>query len=605
MARRRQEIALQAELETQEEWNDAINKEGLTVIDIYQHWAGPCRSAEGYFKTMKTELCEPLLRFAIPSFALLFILVIDVYQSYGGPCKALEAKFRSIKNTLGDPLLAFAVAKADTIDSLEKFRGRCEPCFLFYASGVLVDSCIGANAPELQRKITGGLEHEKKILKEGGQRTEHRMELAPEEEDEEDEVEAGANRKRSPSIVNAVASHQYTLAVIRPDAYANGKTNEIVDKIKHHGFRVLLQQEHQLTEHDARQFHRQKMNEAGYEEQIVHMTNGPSVVLLLQKTDAKESSVEQFRELVHSEEAWKENVDCTQSPDHVQQDLMLLLPGIAQKPQSGREKQIERTLAIIRPTAFKLHKDAIIKKIHDSGFEVTRTAEVHLTQAQAEQFYSDKKNEPYFHDLMHEMTSGPSTALYITKKDGVQAFRTLLGPTEKNRIKEAAGTLRNEFDIVDAKINSLHGARTQAEANRNLQFFFPEERILVILKPNLTDQQKTEIVEAFRKAHFFVMARKTEKLTPEQVAQLEKSHHGKDHYEELVHYMTSGPSELLVLVKEHASKSWQDVVGPEEPAKASETAPHSLRAMYGKDLVHNAIDVSPDVQHAKNDIHLI
>ena len=30
MARRRQEIALQVEIETQEEWNDAINKEGLT-----------------------------------------------------------------------------------------------------------------------------------------------------------------------------------------------------------------------------------------------------------------------------------------------------------------------------------------------------------------------------------------------------------------------------------------------------------------------------------------------------------------------------------------------------------------------------------------------
>jgi len=27
--------------------------------------------------------------------------------------------------------------------------------------------------------------------------------------------------------------------------------------------------------------------------------------------------------------------------------------------------------------------------------------------------------------------------------------------------------------------------------------------------------------------------------------------------------------------------------------------------MYGKDLVHNAIDVSTDVQQAKNDIHLI
>lgn len=30
MARRRQEIALQIEIETQEEWNEVVNKEGLT-----------------------------------------------------------------------------------------------------------------------------------------------------------------------------------------------------------------------------------------------------------------------------------------------------------------------------------------------------------------------------------------------------------------------------------------------------------------------------------------------------------------------------------------------------------------------------------------------
>ncbi len=30
MARRRQEIALQTEIESQEEWNEAVNKEGLT-----------------------------------------------------------------------------------------------------------------------------------------------------------------------------------------------------------------------------------------------------------------------------------------------------------------------------------------------------------------------------------------------------------------------------------------------------------------------------------------------------------------------------------------------------------------------------------------------
>jgi len=89
------------------------------------------------------------------------------------------------------------------------------------------------------------------------------------------------------------------------------------------------------------------------------------------------------------------------------------------------------------------------------------------------------------------------------------------------------------------------------------------------------------------------MAHKVERLTPDQVAQLQHAHEGKDYYDELVNYMTrfvlfiiffssfnmknlfysSGPSELLALVKSNANQSWQELVGPEDPAKASETAP--------------------------------
>ncbi len=77
------------------------------------------------------------------------------------------------------------------------------------------------------------------------------------------------------------------------------------------------------------------------------------------------------------------------------------------------------------------------------------------------------------------------------------------------------------------------------------------------------------------------------------------------------------------MAKENASKTWQDIVGPEEPAKASETAPTrfvhntydrfiivsfnycSIRAIYGKDLVHNAVDVSSDAAQVKNNMDLI
>jgi hypothetical protein len=49
------------------------------------------------------------------------------------------------------------------------------------------------------------------------------------------------------------------------------------------------------------------------------MISGPSIVLLLQKSDAKDSSVDDLRELINSNETWKATVDCTQSIDNVQQ----------------------------------------------------------------------------------------------------------------------------------------------------------------------------------------------------------------------------------------------------------------------------------------------
>lgn len=89
---------------------------------------------------------------------ILCLSVVDVYQRWCGPCRAVVSLFRKIKNELGDDLLHFATvreeishkqsfqmstclsrcliitqAEADGIDALEKYRGKCEPTFLFYA----------------------------------------------------------------------------------------------------------------------------------------------------------------------------------------------------------------------------------------------------------------------------------------------------------------------------------------------------------------------------------------------------------------------------------------------------------------------------------------
>lgn len=93
-----------------------------------------------------------------------------MYQQWCGPCRAVVSLLRKIKNELGDDLLHFATvrrvnkkyeelkifregplklcvcvcvlvqAEADSIDVLERYRGKCEPTFLFY--GVSVCLCV-------------------------------------------------------------------------------------------------------------------------------------------------------------------------------------------------------------------------------------------------------------------------------------------------------------------------------------------------------------------------------------------------------------------------------------------------------------------------------
>ena len=67
-------------------------------------------------------------------------------------------------------------------------------------------------------------------------------------------------------------------------------------------------------------------------------------------------------------------------------------------------KKQERTIAVIRPTAFAQHKDSILKKIHESGFEIAMHKVVTFNKQQAEEFYSEHKDKPYFADLIKEMT---------------------------------------------------------------------------------------------------------------------------------------------------------------------------------------------------------
>ncbi|ELW48587.1 Thioredoxin domain-containing protein 6 [Tupaia chinensis] len=181
MGSKKKELALQVNISTQEHWEEMLSSKGLTVVDVYQAWCGPCKPVVSLFQKMRIEV--------------------------------------------GLDLLHFALAEADRLDVLEQYRGRCEPTFLFYAGGELVSVVRGANAPLLQKTILDQLEAEKKVLAEGGQRKVIKdAALCQEDEWLPREKHDGEDK-------DVVASEKTcTLAIIKPDAVVHGKTDEIIMK---------------------------------------------------------------------------------------------------------------------------------------------------------------------------------------------------------------------------------------------------------------------------------------------------------------------------------------------------------------------------------------
>ncbi|XP_061183794.1 thioredoxin domain-containing protein 6-like isoform X2 [Saccostrea echinata] len=596
MARRKQEAQLQQEIETQEEWEDMLSKEGLYVVDIYQQWCGPC--------------------------------------------KGMLSNLKKIRNDIGDELLKLAAAKADTIDALEKYRGHCEPCFLFYAGGVLVAVVRGANSPKILRTITEQLQHEHKVIDGGAERKEIKdpyiaqMESQEKlDEEEEEKEEEGQKMKFKGEIINygdsddllpgSEGKKEITVCLIKPDAVAAGKVPEIVADIEAHGIEILKNEERHLTEDEVRQFYSHLQDESFFDDFVKFMTSGTSHVLVLTKGRTGENIISEFRDLIgptdveeakeaqpeslrakYGEKAFMNALHGSSSEETAMRELAFFFPDYV-VPESEGKPKVQRTLALIRPDAFKNHKDEILANINEAGFKVAMQKEVQLTKEMAEDFYREHKDQDYFEELVLRMTSGPVLALGLAREDAISGWRHMLGPTEVEKAKaEAPDSLRAKFALDDTKINMLHGSDSEETAKKELEFFFPMQQTVAVIKPDAVGT-KDEIIDRIHESGFKIAATKEQQLTRELAEEFYADHKGKDYYEDLVEHMTSGPTYVMVLSREDAVQGWREIIGPTDPEKAKEENPDSLRAAYGKNILMNAVHGSSTVEHAETSLKKI
>ena len=137
------------------------------------------------------------------------------------------------------------------------------------------------------------------------------------------------------------------------------------------------------------------------------------------------------------------------------------------------------TLTIVKPDAFSANKAGkIIAHLEAQGFRIRAARVLHLTKAQAEEFYAVHRERPFFGSLVTFMTSGPCMPLVLEKADAVVALRKAIGATDPKEAEQ--GTVRQLF-AESKERNAIHASDSDENAERESRFFFSESELLTAL----------------------------------------------------------------------------------------------------------------------------
>ena len=136
----------------------------------------------------------------------------------------------------------------------------------------------------------------------------------------------------------------------------------------------------------------------------------------------------------------------------------------------------ERTLSIIKPDATRRNLTGKINaKFEEAGLRIVAQKRIHLTKAQAGQFYAVHAERPFFDELTTFMASEPVVVQVLEGENAVAENRRVMGAT--NPANADPGTIRKEFALSMGE-NSVHGSDSDENAAIEIAYFFAGTEIV-------------------------------------------------------------------------------------------------------------------------------
>ncbi|KAJ1557033.1 Thioredoxin domain-containing protein 3, partial [Nowakowskiella sp. JEL0078] len=268
----------------------------------------------------------------------------------------------------------------------------------------------------------------------------------------------------------------------------------------------------------------------------------------------------------------------------------------------------EQTFALIKPDA--MHPsviEEIFEHIKRNRFDVIKKKKVWLSKVQ--------------------VADAPTLAIILAKDDGVRAWRELIGPQNSKRAKEEFPRSIRALFGTDGLVNAVYGSDTLEIAEKDIELFFASSQIpdmqlteeemhatpgtssgktLALIKPDIIFAEKVEeILQKIIYRGFQVIKREELQLSEEQVVEMFAEYNNEAYFFDLLAFMTSTPIIVLALKAEDAARVWQEMMGPNDPEEAKKNFPQSIRAIYGTDIVKNAVYGSPTNDMAAKEIQFL
>ncbi|VAX20662.1 Nucleoside diphosphate kinase [hydrothermal vent metagenome] len=137
---------------------------------------------------------------------------------------------------------------------------------------------------------------------------------------------------------------------------------------------------------------------------------------------------------------------------------------------------MSRTFAIIKPDAVQRGlAGKIISWMESENLKPVAMKLIHMTKTQAEGFYAEHKERPFFGSLTGYMSSGRCVVAVLEGDDAQARWRKIMGATNPAEADE--GTIRKEL-AVGLEKNSVHGSDSEASASREISYFFSSLEIV-------------------------------------------------------------------------------------------------------------------------------